>query len=73
MTVTDYHKLSALVSFPVAMTKYPDKSNFWEKGLTFGSQSEGVVDRGGEVIVAGDASSQEGARLPPQVMSSVKC
>lgn len=64
---------SALVTFPVAMTKYLDKNNLWEKGLIFGSQFAGVVHWGGEVIVVGAASSQEKARLSPHVMLSVEC
>lgn len=48
---------SALVTFPVAMTKYLDKNNLWEKGQIFGSQFAGVVHWGGEVIVVGTAST----------------
>lgn len=62
---------SALVTFPVAMTKYLDKNNLWEKGLIFGSQFAGVVRRShcGRRCL----HSQEKARLSPHVMLSVEC
>lgn len=43
---------SVLVTFPVAMTKYPDKSSLREKGLIL-TPFEGEVHQGGEVVLAG--------------------
>ena len=40
-----------LVSFPVAVMKYPDKSNSREKGL-FGSQDKGIAQKGQEVTTS---------------------
>lgn len=38
-----------LVSFPIALMIYPDKSNLRENGLVFRSQFQGAVYHGGEI------------------------